>query len=287
MALTANQTAITKLYVGAFLRAPEREGLMFWDSQMSGGTSFSEIVNTVFSLPVVKAIYPDSMSNQQFLTAVYTNVFGKAPDAQGLAFWSAQIAAGEQRGQVVTRMIDAGLGSPDGTEGKAFIVNRVEAAKYVAELQLIRGTTVDQHKLIEIITSIDGSPESYAAGYAALDRAVATPIDAAPGRTIATATAGTDLFRFGNVEANNFDVINGLAPGDLVNVATPADTNGDYQLVSAGSVAAVDTRGEWHFDAASDNLTYFNLLTNSATSVQLTGVNTVTVDSNAVFTVVS
>ena len=287
MALTANQIAITKLYVGAFLRAPEREGLMFWDSQLSSGTSFSQVVNTVFSLPVVKAIYPDSMSNEQFLTAVYTNVFGKAPDAQGLAFWNAQIGAGQQRGQVVTAMIDAGLGSPDGTDGKAFILNRVEAAKYVAELQLIRGTTVDQHKLIEIITSIDGSPESYAAGHAALDRAVATPIDAAPGLNVATATAGTDLFRFGNVEANNFDVINGLTAGDMVSVATPADTNGDYQLVSAGSAAAVDVRGEWFFDAASDNLTYFNLLTNSATSVQLTGVNTVTVNPNAVFTIVS
>ncbi|RJF94984.1 DUF4214 domain-containing protein [Noviherbaspirillum saxi] len=287
MALTATQTALTKLYVGAFMRAPEREGLMYWDAQLSSGTPFSQVVNTVFSLPVVKAIYPDSMTNAQFLTAVYTNVFGKVPDAGGLAYWNSQIGAGQQRGQVVTAMIDAGLNSPDGTPGKAFILNRVEAAKYVAELQLIRGTTVDEHKLIELITSIDESQASYQAGIAALEKAVAVPFGPTPGQTTGTGTASTDLFIFGNVDANNYRVINGLTAGDMVSVAAAADTNGDYQLASVGSAAAVDARGEWFFNAASDNLTYWNTLTNSAATVQLTGVNTVSVNPNAVFTVLS
>lgn len=286
MPLNATQTAITKLYVGAFNRAPEKSGLEYWTAELNSGRSFNDVIDTVFSLPVVKAIYPDSMSDAAFLTAVYNNVFGRQPDAEGLAYWNAQIANGQQRGNVVNAMIDAGLGSPDGTPGKAYIVNRVEAAKYAAELQLIRGVEVDEHKLIELISAIDDIPANYELGRAAIDRAVPVPYAAAPGQpTTVSATANTDLFMFSAIDANNFRVINGLAPGDLVNVATADGTNGDYSFTPVGSAAAVDSRGEWFFDNASDNLFYFNEASNAQAVVQLTGVNALTVNQNAVFTV--
>lgn len=284
MALTATQTAITKLYVGAFTRAPEKSGLEYWDAQLAAGKSFTEVTDTIFSLPIVKAIYPDTMSNDAFLTAVYTNVFGRAPDAEGLAYWNGQLATGQPRGRVVMTMIDAGLGTPDGTPGKAWIVNRVAAAEFAADLQLTRGFEVDEHKLIQLISSVDDITANYLAARAAIDAAVPVTVSA-NGQATATATANTDLFKFAATDAANFKVINGLAPGDMVNVAAADGTNGDYRLAPVASAAAVDTKGEWFYDAASDNLTYYNEVGNAAAMVQLTGVNTLTVNPNAVFTV--
>lgn len=284
MALTPNQIAITKLYVGAFIRAPEKGGLEYWDGQMASGKSFGEIVSTVFSLPVVKAIYPGTMSNAQFITAVYANVFGKTPDDAGLAYWAAQIGAGQERGAVVTQMIDAGLNTPDGTPGKTYVVNRVEAAKLAAELQLTRGTTVDEHKLIQLLSNIDGTTESYNAGIAAIDKAVAVPF-ATSGQTTVSATPKTDLFIFAVTDASNFKVINGLQSGDMLNVSLPDQTNGDYSLAAATNSASVAGHGKWYYDAAAQDLTYWNNASAAATKVHLTGVASLTVDANAVFTV--
>lgn len=285
MALTATQTAITKIYLGAFNRAPEKSGLEYWTAEVAGGKTLDQVVDTIFSLSIVKAIYPDSMSNAEFLTAVYTNVFGKAPDADGLTYWNSQLTAGQERGRVVITMIDAGLGTPDGTPGKAFIANRVQAATQSADLQLTRGLEVDEHTQLSLMMDIGESPESLAAGLAAIDAATPSPIFASAGQTTGTATAVADRFIFGSSDADNFKVINGLAVGDQVSVAAPDDTNGDFKLVAEASAAAVDTKGEWFFDSASDDLTYWNAASGAATEVQLTGVATLTVDTNAVFTV--
>lgn len=285
MALNATQTAITKIYLGAFNRAPEKSGLEYWTAEVAAGKGLNQVIDTIFSLPVVKAIYPDSMSNTQFLTAVYTNVFGKAPDAEGLAYWNGQLTAGVERGRVVITMIDAGLGTADGTPGKAFIANRLQAATYSADLQLTRGLEVDEHKQIALMQDIGEDPASLSSGLAAIDRATPSPIFAAAGNTTGTATAGTDRFIFGTVDANNFKVINGLAVDDQISVAVPDDTNGDFRVVAEGGAADVNARGEWFFDSATDNLTYWNATSNAATAVQLVGVATLTVDTNAVFTV--
>ncbi len=285
MALTATQTAITKIYLGAFNRAPEKSGLEYWTAEVASGKTLNQVIDTIFSLPVVKAIYPDSMSNSAFLTAVYTNVFGRAPDAEGLAYWNTQLAAGQERGRVVITMIDAGLGTPDGTPGKAFIANRMQAATYSADLQLTRGLEVDDHKQLSLMTDIGETAESLTTGLAAIDRATPSPIFAAAGQTIGTATAGSDRFIFGASDANNFKLINGLAVGDQLSVAMPDNTNGDYRLTAESSAGAVNAHGEWFFDSASDNLTYWNAESGAATAVQLAGVATLTVDTNAIFTV--
>ena len=284
MALTATQLAITKLYVGAFGRAPEKSGLEYWDAQLASGTPFNQMVDTIFSLPIVKAIYPDTMSNDAFLTAVYTNVFGRTPDAEGLAYWNAQLAGGQERGRVVMTMIDAGLGTPDGTPGKAWITNRVNAAEFAADLQLIRNYEVDEHRLIELISSVDDINANYLAARAAIDAAV--PVrQIANGQAVGTATANTDLFMFAAADASNFKTINGLAVGDQVNVAGADGTNGDFRAAAVTSAAEVNAKGEWFFNAASDVLTYYNEAANAASTVTLTGVNTLSVNQNAVFTV--
>ncbi len=128
---SATQADITQIYVAGFLRAAELDGFNYWDAQ---GKTASQLATDIFNLPSVKAIYPDSMSNTAFVTAIYNNVFGRAPDSGGLAYWVNELNH-TTRGNLVLTMIRAGLGVPDGTSGKAYLVNRVEVAIYALTQQ--------------------------------------------------------------------------------------------------------------------------------------------------------
>jgi len=82
LSLTATQLHFTKFYLAAFLRAPELSGLNYWsDEVLVQGKSLQEVGGTIFSLDIVKAIYPANLTDTQFVEAIYKNVFGRASDA--------------------------------------------------------------------------------------------------------------------------------------------------------------------------------------------------------------
>ena len=159
-ALTANQQTIEKMYLAAFVRAPEHGGLDYWVSKLDSGETLTSVGNTVFSLPIVQAIYPASMSNDEFCKAIYKNVFGRAADADGLAYWSAKMTAGETRGDLVMDMIIAGQSTPIGTDGKAYIENRITAVQYAIQKQVEGGFSLPVQYLIDVSSKVTADNSS-------------------------------------------------------------------------------------------------------------------------------
>lgn len=174
MALTNNQKEIVSLYVAGFLRAPELGGLNYWTGMLESGKPIQSLADDIFNLPIVKDIYPDSLSNAEFVTRIYQNVFGKSPDAEGLSYWQGFLDSGLHRGSLVHSMITAGLDVPDGTPGKAYVVNRVEGAAYAAEKQLSSNTEVPYTALTTLLQTVDASPNSVTLAHQAADGLVAT-----------------------------------------------------------------------------------------------------------------
>ncbi|MFC7514553.1 DUF4214 domain-containing protein [Herbaspirillum sp. GCM10030257] len=122
-----------QIYVAAFRRAPETEGYNYWAKDVAT-RGYVAVADTMFSLDVVKAIYPTWMTSTEFVTTIYNNVFNRAPDTEGLNFWVKQHAS-ESRGQLVMAMTNAALGSPDGTPGKDFFQNRLDWSLYAVNYQ--------------------------------------------------------------------------------------------------------------------------------------------------------
>lgn len=89
--LTSQNIAVAKLYTALFNRAPDASGFAFWLQAVNNGASLASLAQTVLSSPEALAIYPVSQTNAQFVTAFYTTVFGRSPDPEGLAFWSAAL----------------------------------------------------------------------------------------------------------------------------------------------------------------------------------------------------
>ncbi|MFC7517352.1 DUF4214 domain-containing protein [Herbaspirillum sp. GCM10030257] len=178
MALTSQQNELVKLYVAGFLRAPEKGGFEYWSSLLAGGTSMAEVADIIFKLPIVEQVYPAGLSNADFVTKIYQNVFNKAPDANGLAYWTDGLDKSGQRGQLVLDMINAGMNSPEGTPGKAFIVNRVSTASFAAEVQILQQKELAPDTLKSLLAQVTDSIHSVPAVNAATNTELANVVGA-------------------------------------------------------------------------------------------------------------
>ena len=157
--LTAHQLEMTQLYLAAFLRAPEHGGVDYWtDTHLDQGMSLHDVGNIIFSLDIVKAIYPESMTDSGFLTAIYHNVFGKTPDSGGLAYWLNEMTAtGASRGDMVMTMINAGMHTAVGTPGREYIMNRYEAAQYAVQKQIKADVSLPVDYLLNMHTHVNAT----------------------------------------------------------------------------------------------------------------------------------
>ncbi len=183
MALTPTQQHFTKLYLAAFLRAPDLGGLNYWVNESNSGKTLQQVGGIIFSLPIVTDIYSAALSDRAFVEAIYNNVFGRSSDIEGLNYWSNEIAslratyntqgssnpAFEARGQLVMNMMNAGLGTPDGTNGKAYIVNRLAVAEYAAEKQLLTGQEISVANLLSVEAGVGAHPDTLAMGKCRID----------------------------------------------------------------------------------------------------------------------
>jgi Ca2+-binding RTX toxin-like protein len=90
---SAQQTAITNLYIGLFNRAPDAAGLEFWAQALANGASLNTITGGFIASLESQTIYTPAQTADQFVSTFYQTVFGRAPDAAGLAFWTGVLNA--------------------------------------------------------------------------------------------------------------------------------------------------------------------------------------------------
>ncbi|MFM7522776.1 MAG: DUF4214 domain-containing protein, partial [Betaproteobacteria bacterium] len=81
-------------YKAAFARDPmagDKAGLGFWVSRIDGGMDMVEVAARFIDSQEFRALYGENPSNADFLTKVYTNVLGRAPDPGGYGWWLNQL----------------------------------------------------------------------------------------------------------------------------------------------------------------------------------------------------
>lgn len=110
--LPADVKTLEELYVGFFDRVPEASGLAYWLDQLKAGTSLASIANQFYDAGVQFGIYSASMTNQQFIEAIYANVLARpqgsfhAPDTSEIGYWNARLVSGQDtKGTMVLTML--------------------------------------------------------------------------------------------------------------------------------------------------------------------------------------
>jgi hypothetical protein len=250
---------ITSLYIGYFGRAPDPEGLDYWVGRFNDGFSLAEIAESFSVQPESTAKYPylanpNIASPQAFITQVYLNLFNRVPDAEGLAYWTAQLEGGADVGSFILDVISGAVTDPD----QQIIENKVEVgADFALKAANEPGFTYDTdaaNAAVEVINGVDETDASVTAAKAESDAFFDTPVTTPP-VALTTAidavvgTAGNDQFNGvvdggPNSTLNTGDSVNGGAGDDTLSLIV---TNGTFVLpasltnVETISVQALDS----------------------------------------------
>ena len=121
---------VLRLYQAAFGRAPDQAGLHGWVGALQQGTPLSAVAGAFLGTPEFAARYGAGLSTTGFVTALYQNALGRAPDAAGLAGWVGQISSVQvSSGQVSSGQVSQAQVLTDFSESAE---NRADTAGLVA-----------------------------------------------------------------------------------------------------------------------------------------------------------
>lgn len=106
--LQSRSAPSVRLYFAYFDRAPDHDGLRFWWDRMDRGDGIRNVSAAFARSPEFTSRY-GSLTNAQFVSLVYRNVLGRAPDAEGNSFWVQRLASNkESRGGLMVLFSESG-----------------------------------------------------------------------------------------------------------------------------------------------------------------------------------
>jgi hypothetical protein len=83
-----------RLYRAAFNRIPDIAGLGYWIHQIDNDLSFYDVAWSFINSDEFKILYGMNVSNDDFITALYTNVLHREPDPSGFSYWRDALLGG-------------------------------------------------------------------------------------------------------------------------------------------------------------------------------------------------
>jgi hypothetical protein len=86
---------VTNTYLVYLGRTPDSGGLTFWLGQLQSGRTPDQVAAGILGSPEYFA--KAGSTNQGFITALYADVLGRAPDTSGNTFWLNALASGVSR----------------------------------------------------------------------------------------------------------------------------------------------------------------------------------------------
>ncbi|MGD9880667.1 MAG: DUF4214 domain-containing protein [Reyranella sp.] len=185
---------IAATYVAFFNRGADAPGFQFWLNQFHAGQEtqgptalLANIASSFAISSEAKTLYPfiDHLQDAQdfefngFVNTIYSSLFGRSPDAAGLAYWSERLHQTlEQGGFVGSVLVDVMSGAqntPGGAQDITRLMGKVAVGfAYVAEQQQL-GTswTEDQRaEAIAMMIGISDKPETVLMGIAYAENVV-------------------------------------------------------------------------------------------------------------------
>jgi len=226
---TQYDTQIQQLYVAYFNRPADATGLAYWANYLTTGGTVAQI-SAAFSQSLEYQVAYNQTTNAGIVTQVYQNLFGRAPEASGLAFW---VQALTNKSITVDNMVTTIATAAQGTDKVAFDSKVVVAVAFTNALD----TAAEQ------------------AGYSGADANTAAK-DLLT--TIKTAAQATAAIVPATLDASVAAVIKAGVPFTLENGLAALGAS-DAAIVSFLADAEIDLDGD---DEMDDDVTQDNIATN-------------------------
>ena len=93
--------SLSKLYFLVFNRLPDFDGLQYWVNEGQAGSTVAQIANSFVVSNEFQTAYGAAVTNEGFMDLLYQNAFSRAADADGKAYWVAEMEKGMNRADVV------------------------------------------------------------------------------------------------------------------------------------------------------------------------------------------
>jgi len=123
--------ALAEVYVAYFNRAADAEGLYFWADKLAEGMDMATIASYFSQSAEAKALYPNTADTSAFVTAVYANVLGRTPDAEGFEFWTTNLNNGSMQPATFVLSIIGGAQGADIT----YLSKKADLGVYFAAIK--------------------------------------------------------------------------------------------------------------------------------------------------------
>ncbi|MEM6938772.1 MAG: DUF4214 domain-containing protein [Pseudomonadota bacterium] len=186
----ADFESFIELYIAYFNRAPDAVGLNFWGTAFATGTTLPEIAALFIDQDETRALYPEDLNNEAFLSAVYNNVLGREGDQAGFDFWLGVLndaSSGVGRDQFILEVLKGARADPGQDADQAFIDQQLADQQYLenktdigAYYAVINGLS-DVANATQAMALFNGSQESIASAVSAIDGFGQAALDAETG----------------------------------------------------------------------------------------------------------
>jgi hypothetical protein len=279
-----SQLSLEGIYVAYFGRAADPSGLTYWLGQEAAGLTDSAIAMAFVPQTETLQLYPalntpatlqsSPSSQSSFITSVYQNLFGHAPDAAGLSYWQSQLTAGANPGFMVYQIIIGATGNDATTITNRENVGSNYTNAVIAQKQppISWNVNTDPAQSRQIVSTVNSTSATVSTAAAYVGQNIANDVtgsnvpqliyNGAFAANTITATAGTGL---ATVQTGGTTGLTFITTADTTNNTT---LTGDLNVVSgyvAGStkidLASLTAAGYKNASAALTPAQLSNLLT--------------------------
>lgn len=175
---TSSADSVAQLYAGYLSRAPDPAGAAYWTAQLQGGASLDQ-VSQAFAAQTEAASQSAFLANPDvtdatavkgFVDAIYSNLFSRAADADGEAYWTAQLQSG------ASTIGGAVLSIASGAQGSDLVAisNKVAVANYLDAQIVSNNVAFSMDSAKAAMAAVTSDPSSVTAAQSIVDAYVKT-----------------------------------------------------------------------------------------------------------------
>ncbi len=208
-AIAPTKESVTRLYVATFDRAPDSDGLNYWvaDSNLT----LEQIAQSFFDQNETKSLYPEGISDEEFIDRIYKNLFDREADIDGKKYWLNELKNGNfGKNLFILAVVNGAVG-----DDKILLENKTKIALLFATLGF---NNIDLAKEILQHISIDDS---------SVEKAKDRLIDIVYGREIYISNNAEDEDTQGGTNGTASGNSNSISNNRLVVQIVTTDNNDD------------------------------------------------------------
>lgn len=118
-----DESVIAKMYQVVFDRDADVDGIKFWEGFLDQGNSLEHTVYSFINSAEFGQKF-ESLSNEDFLASMYTNLAGREADVEGMAYWMGRLNEGYTRADVAWSFAESAEASQVmGIDGEQYVID--------------------------------------------------------------------------------------------------------------------------------------------------------------------